>query len=208
MPYFDKNRPPFYMDVTLLEEHGHSSAMIGLSLSKNQSPEHMRDVALKLSQQDGGHNKFLESIMLWVLVKAPRYWWQEADTYRIASKQSESTMHTLIKTIKSSGLKSEMFEGSLITQEQLYNVEKILLCEDLNETEALVLIKGYLPEGFLQTRQWCFSYKTLRNIAQQRMQHRLPHWCYFLHKLYNEIEHPEYLPIMPSTYFYLENMSI
>jgi len=51
----------------------------------------------KLYNKDGGHNKFLEMIYVWLDVIAPRYWWQEADTYRISTKQSASTMHTLHK---------------------------------------------------------------------------------------------------------------
>ena len=60
----------------------------------------MKEISEKLHDKDEGHNKFLESIIIWAEVTAPRYWWQEADTYRLSTKQSESTMHTLIEEIE------------------------------------------------------------------------------------------------------------
>ena len=54
-------------------------------------------LAKKLAWKQGGHNKFLETITLCLDITAPRYWWQEFDTYRVGvTKQSESTMHTII----------------------------------------------------------------------------------------------------------------
>ena len=83
------------MNVTVLNEAGYQEALLGLSLSYEQSLDKMPAVAERLAQRDNGHNKFLESIVVWLDVIAPRYWWQEFDTYRIGvSKQSSSTMHT------------------------------------------------------------------------------------------------------------------
>ena len=83
--------------VNKLEEAGYQSALFGLSLNKNQPLENMPDVAKKLCNKSGGHNKFLESIIIWLDVTAPRYWWQDADTYRLSTKQSQSTNHTILK---------------------------------------------------------------------------------------------------------------
>ena len=83
------------MKVEVVNESGYTEALLGLSLSHNQPIENMADVALKLASKDGGHNKFLESIYIWLDITAPRFWWQEADTYRLSTKQSESTMHTM-----------------------------------------------------------------------------------------------------------------
>ncbi|MCK9240314.1 hypothetical protein [Desulfocurvus sp.] len=55
-------------------------------------------MAEKLAPLDKGHNKVLESMCVWLDVRMPRYWWQEFDTYRVGvTKQSESTMHILIR---------------------------------------------------------------------------------------------------------------
>lgn len=87
--------------VKMLGQFGYIQSMIGLSYNKDQSPDHMRKVALNLCTKDGGHNKFLEHIYIWIEVRAPRYWWQEADTFRLSSKNSQSTMHTILKNVLS-----------------------------------------------------------------------------------------------------------
>jgi hypothetical protein len=84
------------MKLRVLEEHGHESALLGLSLSHRQDPARMPAVARRLAFLGDGHNKFLESIVVWLDVVAPRYFWQQFDTYRVGvTRQSESTMHTL-----------------------------------------------------------------------------------------------------------------
>jgi len=84
--------------IEIVNESGYHAAMLGLSLSYNKSLCAMYDVAKKLYNKDGGHNKFLESIQIWLDIKMPRYWWQEFDTYRVGvTKQSESTVHTVFK---------------------------------------------------------------------------------------------------------------
>ena len=80
------------MHVRILEEHGHDSALLGLSLSYDQTPERMPAVAERLRFRGDGHNKFLESILVWLDVTAPRYFWQQFDTYRVGvTKQRQST---------------------------------------------------------------------------------------------------------------------
>lgn len=97
------------MDVEVIGEYGHDQALLGLGLSfgltsgmsyndlmkdymfgKNEKIIRIIKTAHKLAGKDGGHNKFLESIQLWLDINAPRYWWSEFDTYRVGtSKQSE-----------------------------------------------------------------------------------------------------------------------
>ena len=72
----------FTMHVVKLEEAGYYAALHGLGHNKKQSQDKgMDDIALRLATKDGGHNKFLESIYVWLDVRAARYWWQEADTF-------------------------------------------------------------------------------------------------------------------------------
>jgi len=78
-------------------EAGYEPAMIGVSLSWASNVERAKQIAPNLAHKQGGHNKFLESIMIWIDTDFPRDLWSEADTYRISTKQSESTMHTLSK---------------------------------------------------------------------------------------------------------------
>ena len=64
------------MEVKILKECGYEEAIYGLSLSYNVTDlKKMRKVADNLAHKEGGHNKFLESIILWIEIDAPRYWW-------------------------------------------------------------------------------------------------------------------------------------
>jgi len=187
----------FVMRVEKVEEAGYAAALRGLAHNKKQSVEAMADVARRLCGRDGGHNKFLESIIVWLDVQGPRYWWQEADTFRLSTKQSESTMHTLRREL--AGVDRDdpravarfieaNFEPGSCTPETLESLFDALDADDLVE------IKKRLPEGFLQKRLWCMSYRTLRNIILQRRTHRLPHWRAFIAQVLEQVDHPELLP--------------
>ena len=174
----------FEITANIIEEAGYRSAMIGLSFNKDQDINNMPKVALGLSTHDGGHNKFLEQIIIWMVVRAPRYWWQEADTYRLSSKSSQSTMHTILKNT----LSPSNFECNDV---HCVNIEYLNSLIDNNE---LVILKRKLPEGFMQKRMWMISYKTLRNMILQRRNHRLPHWKKFISDILSQVKNPELLP--------------
>lgn len=182
--------------VKKVDEAGYSASLIGLSYNKKQPVDEMPVVAGKLAFHDGGHNKFLESIIIWIEVTAPRYVWQEMDTYRLSTKQSESTMHTLMKELTEAKASTENmklfiennFEPGSIVPEQT----KVLF--DAVERKDLLAVKRLNPEGFIQKRMWCISYKTLRNIIIQRSNHRLPHWKMFIKQVLEQVDHPELLP--------------
>ncbi|MCK5450227.1 MAG: hypothetical protein KAI70_00525 [Candidatus Omnitrophica bacterium] len=172
------------ISVEVLSENGYHQAMLGLSLNKDQPVEKMGDVANKLCDKDGGHNKFMEQIIVWLMVRAPRYWWQEADTYRMSSKSSQSTMHTIL----SNRLAPQNFELDSVTHETLD------FCNYFIRNNKLFELKRVLPEGFMQKRMWMLSYKAIRNIVLQRKNHRLPHWTKLISVLRNNLKHPELLP--------------
>jgi hypothetical protein len=168
------------MNVTILREAGYTEALLGLSLSYDQDPANMPAVADRLATRDDGHNKFLESIVVWLDITAPRYWWQETATYRVPqdgedgfqpsgiTTQSASTMHTL--------LRRELTPGDFE-----YGCHSTIL-DLLNEgiqSHNLVWVKAHLPEGFLQRRIVCTNYKALRHIVSQRANHKLREWRIF-----------------------------
>lgn len=182
--------------ITVLREAGHDEALQGLSLSyydgatpidrwysvdKINKAKHL---ARKLAHRQGGHNKFLESIQVWLLVEASRAFWQEFDTYRVGiTKQSASTMHTLSKRPV---VDSDFTPNTL--PETIDNFEKLRLSgADVNT------LKDNLPEGYKQTRIICTSYKVLQHIISQRQGHRYKSWGVFIEHLLNQVEHPYYL---------------
>lgn len=174
------------MFIRIIEESGYVGAVTGLSLSYNIPFNQAEEVALKLKDKDGGHNKFLESIYLWLDVTAPRFWWQEADTYRLSTKQSESTMHTIHKR----DLTHKDFEYPIPTLDAL----NITLRKYRDGVMNIEQFKNELPEGFLQRRVWVMNYKCLRNILLQRTTHRLPQWKFFCKCMREYVQHPELLP--------------
>jgi len=175
------------LKVKVIEEAGYESAMLGISLSYNSTPERSKTIAPSLAHKNGGHSKFLESMMIWIEVDFPRDMWSESDTYRISTKQSESTMHTLNKRHLTQNDFDKTIPDKLIEivneQIDLYNQKKIGIDE----------LKHCLPEGFLQKRIWCMSYKTFQNIYNQRKNHRMPQWNMFLYRVLSEIQHPEFI---------------
>jgi len=184
------------MKVTVLSEHGFEEALLGLSLSRNQTVERMKEIAVKKAFGESGEAKFLESIFVWLDITAPRYWWQEADTYRLSTKQSESTMYSLCKH----EITIDNFEDGEYNKDRLENIIKTLNqfileyknCANVEERKRLKLsIKQLLPESYLQRRVWVMSYKTLQNIYNQRKNHFLPEWKIFFDSVLKDIKHPE-----------------
>jgi hypothetical protein len=172
------------MTVKVLQEAGYEMALLGLSFNKKQPLDRMPKVAEKLAPMNGGHSKFLESIYLWIDIKAPRDFWQEADTYRVgSSKQSESTMYNLMKAdLTQADFSIDIPEFYL----EMLNMER--------KHGSLFRLKKLLPEGYLQRRLWCINYKTLSNIISQRSSHRLPEWKIFITNVISQVKYPELLP--------------
>lgn len=187
------------MRTTKVDECGFLPALFGMGLSYNvvggaSYREFLTggvpgDIYHRLKQRtdnlahlQGGHNKFLESIITWWEITAPRYWWSQMDTYRVATKQSESTMHTLMKK----PLTQEMFEGGI-------NLLTLDWLEYLRQQGEFDQLKAELPEAFIQKRIVCCSYKTLQNIYNQRKNHKLREWRYFCDRMLTQVNYPEFI---------------
>lgn len=169
--------------VTILNEAGYKEAMLGLSLSHERDAETMPPVMCRLYNKDGGHNKFLESMTVWIDVTAPRSFWQQFDSYRIGiTKQSGSTMHTLLKKV----IVQDDFDFPI--WQPLIDRLNYLRCN-----KNLERLKNELPEGYMQRRIIQTNYKTIRNIIAQRKRHRNKSWRIFCAKLYAQAKHTEFL---------------
>lgn len=169
---------------------GVKEALFGLGLSYGKTsgmsfdefdPETMVEVANKLAHRQGGHNKFLESITLWLDITAPRYWWAEFDTYRVGvTKQSESTMHTIMKRELTQDDFAEPINEEFILFALNVRIYRYNHTEDPVQREEIFReIKGMLPEGFLQRRIVYLNAKTLQNMYHQRKNHKLKEWREF-----------------------------
>lgn len=188
-----KEETAYEMHVKILNESDISLALYGLGLSHGLTSDVSYDsfkqdaelmnrlykIALKLAPLDNGHNKFLESMQVWLEIRAPRFVWQDLATYRIGiSTQSEATNHTLMRQPLT-----------------LHDFELGILEDKLAELNALIADKDFLgakralPESFMQKRIICTNYKCLKNIIQQRKNHKLPHLRYLSEYLMNNLVH-------------------
>lgn len=184
------------MHVAVLVEEGYEMALRGMAYSfkdravpvlgwwdTHQVKAEKR--AELLAGKEGGHNKFLESIIVWIDIEACRAFWSEFDTYRVGTtKQSESTMHTLQKR------PPEYADFEADTPWQLIEAFQDIWPSIKNDVTTL---KCALPEGYLQRRLVCTNYKVVRNIVAQREGHRLKYWDRFIQDLIDQLEHPEFL---------------
>ena len=166
------------MQVKILHEAGMELAIEGMGFSFQL--ENDLDVKVKprgtykgaqvLAKKDGGHNKFLESIVVWMDVRASMAWWKQFDTYRVGvTKLSKSTMHTLMRRV----IKSKDFNMK-IPMEIIHTLNDLVLAEEFDQ------VIGLLPMSYLQTRRVCINYKAIRGIILQRRGHKLPEWAEFI----------------------------
>jgi hypothetical protein len=184
------------MEVLDVEEYGLSKALLGMALSywDGKEPLHLwwtperQQKALHranlLAFKQGGHNKFLESIGVWITMRGTRGFWQEFDTYRVGvTKQSASTMHTLSKR----QLTPEDFHQS--TDEEVIRILNGLIVSGAD----VQTLKANLPEGFYQMRVVFTNYKTLQNMVYQRSKHRLKEWPAFIGQIVDKLEYPQFV---------------
>jgi hypothetical protein len=181
------------MRITILKECGFDEALMGLGLSyditsdsismDDKTKTKMKVVASKLAGKGGGENKFLEFMQIWLDITAPRYWWAQFDTYRIGvSKQSQSTMHTIMRRKITQSMFSEKIPVSYVKQ-----------IEKLRTENDFIKLKSLLPECFLQRRIVNLNYMSLRNIINQRENHKLLEWKAFCQYMKDNCEHYDML---------------
>ena len=86
---------------------------------------HLMSVLVKRGDE---HAKVVRGIMVYAEINAPRYWWQEMDTYRIGTDRlsSESTMHIQGKGMSEDELikmKEELTEGTMQKRVQVFSYQ-------------------------------------------------------------------------------------
>lgn len=180
------------MEIRIIEEAGHAAAVTGLRFSKQvECP--LSDIieavgvdtisTRALAKMDGGHNKFLESMIVWFDMRAPLYFWKQFDTYRVGiTKNSKSTMHTLMK--------SDLGTPDFV---ELVDTDTVWKIKDYVAEGRFHQAIANLPDGYLQTRRICCSYKTIRHIVLQRRGHKLGEWATFCTYMKDNLKYPRLL---------------
>ena len=145
-------------------------------------------LAKKLISAGPEHRKFLRQIFISMDIRAPRYWWMQFDTYKIATtSNSESTMHTIMKEpfdLSDFSLNDDAFT-SIIFMDILSTLNKIRMdwCRTKCKKDWELLIQ-ILPQSYLQTRTVTFTYETALNIIKQRRGHKVKEWDIFISHLF------------------------
>lgn len=101
-----------------------------LLVTKSSSIIHEKDLHLlsALTKRGDEHAKVLRGLNVWAEINAPRYYWQEMDTYRIGTERlsSESSMHIQGKDLNTEELvkmKSELKEGTMQKRIQMFSYQ-------------------------------------------------------------------------------------
>ena len=183
------------IELSNIEVYGFDAAYRGMRnswKSHEKSSQNADDLlAQKLIAAGPEHRKFLRMIQCWMDVKAPLYWWKQVDAYKVGIVQnSESTMHTLMRDGVSlddfsweDGPAKQMLEELI----SWLNIQRYRA--DFTDAEKEQLERNMielLPSCFMQKRTLCLSYETLRNMYQQRKDHKLSEWhefCEMIEKL-------------------------
>ena len=147
-----------------------------------------KDLSMRLQKAGPEHAKHLRMIHAYAEIRAPRYWLTEMDTYRSGvEKISCSTMHTITKrpfdeidfehddTVLSKNMVKSAVETMNILRDTYIKEE-----DEGKAKEIWRAIIQNLPQSFLQTRTYMFSYAALRNIVRQREGHKLKEWKEFI----------------------------
>jgi len=202
--------------VEVISEYGLDEALLGLGLSygktsdmtiddiradKNGVRTKLMDVAKKLAPRENAHNKFLRCYIVNLDIDAPRYWWQEFDTYKVGTvANSESTMHTIVKR----EFTEDDFEKMQNAEKQCSDInwlniareayKNYVAAESLAQADAVWkdIIKA-LPHAYLQRRIVTLNYQVLRTMLRQRKNHKLGEWAIFREAILMEVRHPEFL---------------
>jgi len=186
------------MIVKKIEEYGRLSVQEAIHLPVNGESKGWEDHTLKtlirLIKKGDEHGKSERLLQVSLKITAPRYIWQELDTYTVGVTpgSSTSTMYTLLSILE----KAKKYDDLSILFEEntdYYVINTFFKTYQYwknvkNKNDLINYLKKVLPEGFLQTRVRQFSYQTLRRMYNQRKNHRLQWWHDFFHDLISQLD--------------------
>lgn len=142
------------------------------------------NLMMRLVKAGTDHRKFMRMIVVYVDVTAPRYWWAEADTYKVGTvANSCSTMHKIhAKELTPDDFSHEFFFGEeeLVLERILYQLnycrEKFNATGNKNWWWKIIQL---LPQSYNQRRTLMLNYEVLANIYHARKGHKLIEWRHF-----------------------------
>lgn len=132
----------------------------------------VRGEKLGSAPNGSGHDKFLRGIVVQADIIAPRYFWQEWDTYHFCeSISSQSTQHCAKK------FNLRKMANQYVDPIMLSMLEKYIEAYNKEPTiQHFLKVKSNWLEGIELGRGISTNYNTLKTMHSQREHHQLPEW--------------------------------
>ena len=146
-----------------------------MAVNTDESMVSMKRASNLANATGGGHNQFLSGILVAFDLTCSNKMWVELERYRfITFVSSQSTMHRIAKFDLKNSYNEYVDEGIIKIMESLKNEYE----KDPTPENYLKLLYSN-PSGFQLTARLTTNYRCLRNVYQQRKNHRLPEWRQF-----------------------------
>lgn len=180
---------PMLTKVPTEAEFNRQATEISIAITDNTSTPHI-ERAKKLGSSPGnsGHPNFLKGIIVQADVTAPQYWWMQAQRYHwfdIVSSQSK--MHKILEG--DFGYCEYTDETPMVYTAEIIKLHKDSCCsfED---------VLANTPMGLETTARISTNYLQLKNMYQQRKNHRLYMWNTVFREFVESLEYTKELGVV------------
>lgn len=179
-------RSGYPMLHTAPSEKEFEDAIFKIKLSRNnqdKTNEHINR-AINLSKaKGGGHDQFLTGIIVQFDLSFTNKAWVEAERYTFLNFiSSMSTMHK-VSSFDLNNCCNDYVSEDILKAVNKLRTEYVLIDDSEQNKEkkkqAYLKLLYNLPNGLIITAGMTTNYRCLKNIYQQRKNHRLPDWQEF-----------------------------
>lgn len=139
-----------------------------------------RSLLLAKTKPGGGHDNFLNGVIVQFDLYAPLYMWKQLQRYHFLDFiSSQSTMHCLTKF----NIKEQCTEDTdaiiLARYQELLDLYNQYDDKDINKPLLWKCLVASLPCGFILGATMTTNYRQLKTIYLQRKNHKLKEWRAF-----------------------------
>ena len=177
-----------YVNVSNLRESMLASGLpMSTNMEFNPNNYEVDEDVVKRSKKLGkvktgtGHDCFLKGINVFMVIKAPEYWWKQFERYAFQDTvSSTSTMHKILEVELNGVLPDNIYPDTIRRLRE--DIESYNYWANKNKTHAKRIWKriiANLPMGFNYTRAITTNYLQLKTIYHQRKHHKLDEWKFF-----------------------------
>ncbi len=154
-----------------------------IDISETTAKDFLRAERLGSTHNGLGHDNYLKGITVQLDVKAPLYWWKEAQRYHwFDFVSSQSTMHCLLKFDVKKQCTEETDPFIIHRIEQLVEEYRMIPDDEVHRDEQKAkwrVIVASLPSGFMLAATMVTNYQQLKTMYIQRRHHKLKEWHIF-----------------------------